>query len=73
MTLGITEQEATATVAAYRASHTIDPEYPRNTREPRNWCRTCGIDIYPVRGGFRHDRAIIGSLVTSAAVPAPVR
>jgi len=68
----ITEQEATATVAAYRAPHTIDPEYPRNTRETRNWDRNCGIDIYPIKGGFRHDPATIAVLVASSAT-GPVR
>jgi hypothetical protein len=74
MTLsGLTEQEATRTVAAYRSSHVIDPEYPRGTREHRNWCRTCGIDVYTVRNGWRHDPARTEVIVATSAIPEPPR
>lgn len=48
--------EATRTLAAYRTPHVIDPEYSAQSRE-RNWCRTCGVTVYPVARGrlWRHD------------------
>ena len=51
----ISTTEATVTLARFRSDHVIDPEYPRTTREPKNWCRTCGVLIYPIRNGWRHD------------------
>jgi hypothetical protein len=54
-----TAQEASSIVAAFRAPHPIEPEYPRGTRETHNWCRTCGVDVYPVKNGWRHDTAVV--------------
>lgn len=56
------QAEAAQAVAAYRATHAIDPEYPRDTRELHNWCRSCWIDIYPIKGGWRHDTAQVERL-----------
>ena len=69
----MTEQEATRTVVAYRSSHTIDAEYPRGSREPRNWCRTCGVGVYAIKNGWRHDPADIEVIVATSAIPEPVR
>jgi hypothetical protein len=59
---------AAATVAAYRSRHAIDPEYPRDTRQPENWCRVCGIRIRPIKGGWRHDLGEIERLAGIAPV-----
>jgi len=60
-----TAEEAGKMLAAFRSQHPIDPEYPRNTRE-QNFCRTCGLSIYPVKNGFRHDMAEVAILVAQA-------
>lgn len=54
--------EAQRMLAQYRSEHRIDPEYPRDTRQPANWCRVDGVRIHPVKGGFRHDLSEVRAL-----------
>ena len=60
-----TAQEAGQMLAAFRAPHPIDAEYPHGSQEP-NYCRTCGVSVYPVKFGFRHDPAEVAILIAQA-------
>ncbi len=61
------QREAAASeVRAYRSDHTIEPMFPRDTIEFENWCLTCGIKVYPIKNGWRHDHAEIGAQINVA-------
>lgn len=64
------EAEARTQLDLYRSKHAIDPEYPRGTRF-ENYCRHCGIRLYEIKGGFRHDEGEVYRLVHAAPLRWP--
>lgn len=61
------EQERVQRLRLYQSKHAIDPEYPRGTREPVNWCRFCGVRVYPIKNGWRHDMDEVGGILLDHA------
>lgn len=61
-------------IRAYRAPHRIDPvpAYVAGIVDPELVCDFCGLLIYRIKGGYRHDEAAVARMDRPSSWPSGV-